>query len=263
MYNYFHLWKPLSLPSPVKEKASLRADHLFLLVNQTGMQKGGTPVHPCCVTTFKRCKHIYRPGAAAHCCTSLTLTLEWYFSPLDEPFTCGMCHFILQVAALVLSMEELLEGKKAPGFGAWSEDQNSRNVSVLVLPLLYQQSHKNIRLVYAQRHHLSWDVTTRKARGEQKQDAEHFMLSALLLYLPRTDMEPVQPRRRKKPPVQSQELNTGWPKCTNIAPQPQMFRGADGIGKTARGRWQRWSYRKEALKQTRPPKQIVLWPLDW
>lgn len=144
-----------------------------------------------------------------------------------------MCHFILQV-------EGLLEAKKAPGFGAWSEDQNSRNVSVLVLPLLYRQSHKNIRLVYAQRHHLSWDGTTRKAGREQKQDAEHLMLSALLLYLPRTDTEPVRPRRRKKPPVQSQELNTGWPKCTNIAPQAQTFRGAaDPIrstAKAARGR---------------------------
>lgn len=134
--------------SPVKEKASLIADHLFLLANRTWMWKGGMPAHPCWVTTFRRCKHIYHFSVVAQRCTSLMLFLTASLPRRRAPYLWDAA-FHSASGCTGAEQEGITPGKKRPGRGPCLEDQNARNFTGLALPLLNHPSHENIELMNA------------------------------------------------------------------------------------------------------------------
>lgn len=109
------------------------------------------------------------------------------------------------MAALGLSVEGLLEAKKAPEFGPWAEDQNAKNFLGLVLPFLNQKTSQKhqVRVCTMMRLQQGCDLPTppKKAEGaEVERGSLSVRASALLLYLPWTSTELIDPEGCNTPP---------------------------------------------------------------
>lgn len=134
--------------SPVKEKASLIADHLFLLANRTWMWKGGCQlIHAELqllgdVNIFTT--SVWWLSAARPSCFFLTASLPRRWAPYLRDTA-----FHSTSGCTGAEHEGITPGKKRPGHGPCFEDQNARNFSGLVLPLLNHPSHENIKLMNA------------------------------------------------------------------------------------------------------------------